>query len=191
MSEDEQAPVYYNLTPWLSYGFYTAEDVDDIVAYSSFPGKPEVLRKALLQGFAMKDEEAKEWPEVTDCDRLDAAFAQLNNAGIIALHYAGWDNSDGIEEVDEERERRPDARGYCFYHEQNIDAALDDMCFHLSFGALPRGDSDAAREVGEQVVEALKMHGLRVEWDGSSETKIKLTRFVWLRRGPPEGYRAF
>ena len=85
MSEDEQAPVYYNLTPWLSYGFYTAEDVDDIVANSAFPGKPEVLRKALLQGFAMKEEEAKEWPEVTDCDLLDAAFADAGPNSLAAL----------------------------------------------------------------------------------------------------------
>ena len=43
----------------------------------------------------------KSWPQVTDCDRLDRAFAALEQQGVIALHRAGCTQSDGLEEVED------------------------------------------------------------------------------------------
>ena len=42
--------------------------------------------------------EKQTWPTVTDCDRLDAAFAALNERGVIALQNAGYTQSDGYDD---------------------------------------------------------------------------------------------
>ena len=38
--------------------------------------------------YAAKREAEKSWPTVTDCDRLGAAFAALDQSGIVAMHQA-------------------------------------------------------------------------------------------------------
>ena len=45
-------------------------------------------------------EEKKSWPKVTDWDRLDAAFAAINKRGVIAMHNAGYTQSDGRDQGD-------------------------------------------------------------------------------------------
>ena len=46
------------------------------------------------------------WPAVTDCDRLDQAFAALNARGIIALQNAGYTQSDGYGDISQSYDER-------------------------------------------------------------------------------------
>src|SRR4051794_32529957 len=61
------------------------------------PGEldPAEVEAAIDDARAAYEAEKAGWPEVTDCDRLDAVFASLKRRGIIALQNAGYTQSDG------------------------------------------------------------------------------------------------
>jgi hypothetical protein len=51
----------------------------------------------------------------------------------------------------------------------------------LAYGAFDEDESDRL-EIAREIVEALRRHGLNVEWNGSVETRICLKGFDWKRR---------
>src|SRR5262245_1953095 len=59
------------------------------------------LLEVIRNEFEMKRKAEETWPKVTDYDRLERAFTMLEGQGIIALHRAGFDQSDGMEEVED------------------------------------------------------------------------------------------
>jgi hypothetical protein len=74
----------------------------------------------------------------------------------------------------------PTAVGYAFYHEQDAEhlserGALIDGGMYLSFGAISPRDPDRAVSVGLRVAEALRDEGLVVDWDGNTNTRIRVT----------------
>ena len=56
----------------------------------------EMLRGRVAQEFSRKSAAEKSWFEVTVGDKLDAALQKLNEKGVIAIHNAGWDKSEGF-----------------------------------------------------------------------------------------------
>lgn len=124
---------------------------------------------------------------VTDCDRLDQAFAALDRAGIIALHNAGETLSDGESDIGESyRERGGKSAGisgYCFYHGQDVARAVAGQGLYLTFGDI-EGDAAKGVEIGRRIVAELAQQGLAVEWNGVSETRLFIPLFDWRRRGP-------
>src|SRR5258705_3108158 len=68
-------------------GFYSEEDVyqmiEDVLDENA---DEDLLRAAVLPEFRRKRQAEATWPTTTDCDRLDDAFAELNDDGVIALH---------------------------------------------------------------------------------------------------------
>ena len=100
-------------------GFDSEEDVYQMIEdVLDEDADEEMLRAAVLPEFQRKRRAETTWPPFTDCDRLDDAFAELNDDGIIALHNAGMTMSDGRDDVGQvlhDRGRKGIA-GYCFYH---------------------------------------------------------------------------
>ena len=145
------------------------------------------LRDVIAAEFAAKREAEQAWPPVTDCDRLDRAFETLQRQGIIALHRAGFTQSDGLEEVEDDyHEAGGEASGYaghCFYTEQDQEGALDGSGMCIGFGHLT-GDDAKGVEVGHLVRAALEREGLTVEWDGTIARRLFVKGFRWQRRGP-------
>jgi hypothetical protein len=128
---------------------------------------------------------SESWPAVTDVDKLEDAFDEMNEHDIIALMAAGYTQSDGYEDVCEiyaEVEERESVRGYCFYHFQDLVRAVEHGTLYLAFGPM-----DAEREaelgplVGKEVVQILHKYGLKTEWDGTFDQRI-LVRLDWKRR---------
>ena len=127
------------------------------------------------------------WPLVTDCDRLDIAFAQLEEKGIAIRHGL---RDDGTEEFMEELERAADAarpaRGYVFYQRRDTDAAIDGHGLYLDYGAIEDDEDDyedgqASLRIGHEVVEALRRQGLEARWDGTLSSRINVA-LEWKRR---------
>ena len=88
-------------------GFYDAPAVREIVLEEIFePGEidPDWVEQRIDEEFARKLEVERAWPAVTDCDKLDRAFDELNETGIIALQNAGFTQDEGIEDVTAEYE---------------------------------------------------------------------------------------
>jgi hypothetical protein len=93
------------------------------------------------------------WPEVTDCDRLDHAFAELEQNGILCRQNYEDCLTCGHaalrDEAELAREEGRDVRGYTFFHAQDITWVLDGDLY-LAFGLPP-----ATAEEFEEIILAL------------------------------------
>ena len=86
------------------------------------------LRQVIGEYYHRHQEASKGWKRPTDFDRLAKVFDELNSEGIIALHKAGYTKQDGYSDVGEvihmlDRSIKP--IGYCFYHTQDLERAVD------------------------------------------------------------------
>jgi hypothetical protein len=192
--EDADGVTQADILRWVrSYvwsGEYDGEEVASLIEDQLGEGD-EVdegwLRKVIRSEVAAKRKAEKTWPKVTDCDRLDRAFKALERQGVIALHMAGFTQTDGLEEVEDAyREaggKKSKYAGHCFYTEQDQEAALDGSGMYIGFGHLS-GDDAKGVEVGQMVRAALEREGLKVEWDGTIGRRLYVKGFRWQRRGP-------
>jgi hypothetical protein len=117
------------------------------------------------------------WPTVTDCDRLDAAFAELNERGLFARHH-WWccENCGYAAMVAEDRS----ARGYVFYHRGDTASAMSKQGLRLSYGSFSDVSGSTAA-VAREVVDVLRGHGLDPAWDGRVSSRIRVP-LIWQRR---------
>ena len=143
---------------------------------------PEMIRQALMRHRVQQIS----WPVLTDCDRLDAAFAALEDDGVIARqNFSCCGNCASAEiwaEIDEARDAGRPARGYAYYHMQDTESAVDGHGLYLGYGACAEGD-DATLGVAQEIVARLQAHGLRTDWDGSITKRIAVP-LDWKRRQP-------
>ncbi|MDP4021583.1 hypothetical protein Q8W71_03020 [Methylobacterium sp. NEAU 140] len=167
-------------------GFTGPDEADDLIA-DLLLDEPELDEDALhafaAAEFARKAADEASWPATTDCDRLDVAFAALADAGILALHNAGFTVADGHVEAAEALARVPKDRflGYCFYHAQDVERAVEGAPLWIAFDHI-RGDVPEKAHVARLVVSALEAAGLAPCWDGDPGRRIVLERFDWKRR---------
>jgi hypothetical protein len=169
-------------------GFYDADEVKEILLDEIFqPGEvdAEWATQYIHAEFMRKKEVEGAWPLVTDCDRLNSAFDELNDGGIIALQNAGYTQDEGIEDVTDVYQElggeASEVEGYCFYHGQDLERAVDGQGLLLTFGDI-LGDDERGVDVGHRIVETLARHGLAVSWSGSISERIELPEIEWRRR---------
>lgn len=124
------------------------------------------------------------WQAVTDCDRLDAAFAALEREGVVCRQNFSCCGACGAAEIWDEmaaaEERGRAVVGYAFFHMQDTEAAVEGGGLYLSYGAVEAGP-DAAEAVGRAVVDALEAKGLDPLWDGEWTHRI-FVPLRWQRR---------
>lgn len=124
------------------------------------------------------------WNFDTDCDKLDNVFAELDAMGIIARqnfsccqncgHTEIWD------EVDQARSEQP-VSGYVFYHMQDTERACSEGVLYLAYGAVENGDQPALA-VAREIVDSCQRAGLKTDWNGSLEKRIKIHDMAWQKR---------
>ena len=135
--------------------------------------------------FAQLEAEKMQWPPITDCDRLDQAFEQLHSLGVICLQNAGYTQSDGFSDVQEalRAQAQPESFfGYCFYHGQDLERAVNGEGLHLTFGPLnPELESTRGLEIGQLIVNTLTESKLPALWDGTFAQRIFISPFDWKR----------
>jgi len=173
-------------------GFYSADEILPVIAeeiYELDDAGALAAGKEIARQFDEKVRAEKTWPARTTCDRLDSLFEDLNRSGIIALQNAGYTVSDGISDMTERYEElggeKSGVVGYCLYHGQDLERAVDGKGLLLTFGDI-RGDDEKGLKVSETIRDKAVEHGFKVEWDGSLTTRIQLAPFEWRRRGPSE-----
>ena len=142
----------------------------------------ELTGSALYQH--LKDQRG--WPLVTDCDRLDIAFAQLEEKGIVARQNFSCCGTCGAGEILDEMEQATAAgnpsRGYAFYHQQDTESAVEGHGLCLNYGTDSSNESEeAALRIGHEIVDALRKQGLEVDWNGAWSKRISV-RLDWKRR---------
>ena len=137
------------------------------------------------QSFAQLEAEKMQWPPITDCDRLEQAFEQLSELGVICLQNAGYTQSDGYSDMQEElsAQAQPESFfGYCFYHGQDLERAVNGEGLHLSYGPLDAElESTKGLEIGQLIVNTLIESKLPVIWDGTFAQRIFISPFDWKR----------
>jgi hypothetical protein len=124
------------------------------------------------------------WPAITDCERLDAAFAALEREGIVARQHFSCCGSCGAAEIWDELaafdEAGGPARGYVFFHMQDTEAVGALGGLYLSYGAVANGAA-ATEAIGRAVSDALESKGLDTVWDGQWTNRI-FVPMDWKRR---------
>ncbi|MFS2155754.1 hypothetical protein ACCD10_00190 [Pseudomonas sp. Pseusp122] len=185
MSESDEY-VADSIKMWVWSGFYTLEEMDEMVDdIIDDDCDVPALKALILPEVQRKLEAERSWPQVTACDRLDEVFYHLHEDGICALSNAGYTMSDGFSDVAQAVHEAPTGHyhGYCFYHGQDVERAVEANDLMIAFGSL---DDDPGRslKVGQRVAEVLKNAGFDVHWDNTVEQRIQLPAFKWQRRSP-------
>ncbi len=110
------------------------------------PEQVAQLRSLIDEEFARRLDEMQSWPATTDCDRLHEAFEALGTQGVVALENCGFTQDDGIREAAEVAEARNELGvrvydGYCFFHEQDMQCAVEGGGLMLAFGTFRKNDA--------------------------------------------------
>src|SRR5262245_22333096 len=170
-------------------GFEDRDSILEIFLEERYePGELDAaeVEKAVDAAIAAHEASKATWSEVTDCDRLDQAFAALERRNVIALQNAGYTQSDGYSDFCEALDDSPDPSkiiGYCFFHEQDLERAVSGEGLMLAFGPTsPEDEEVEGPKVGRIIVEELERAGLRTEWDGTFAQRINVPKIVWQRR---------
>jgi hypothetical protein len=171
-------------------GFYSSEDIERTLLEDVFqPGDLDAdwLRANIDREFAKKLEQQIEWPERTDCDRLDEVFAELEERQVIALQNAGNTQSDGMEDMSQIWHDlggiESGTVGYCFYHGQDLERTVKGEPLYLTYGDIG-GDDDKGVAIGKLICSVFEKYGFAVEWDGNIKTRIQIPGIAWQRRTP-------
>jgi hypothetical protein len=123
-------------------------------------------------------------------DRIDVAFKSLEEQGFIAracfMCCSGCAGSAVCCEVEEMKpEARAKVKGLIYYHQQDADSAhggygghSGDQPLYIRFGPLNTAKEGTvgltAKEVGNAARTALRASGLKVKWNGSTGTCIRV-----------------
>src|SRR5262249_51814859 len=96
-----------------------AEQCDDRAALR------EVARRLVDRAATAAAGAEQSWPEVTDCDRLDAAFDELDAAGVVARQHFSCCGTCGDTEIRDEMQQAVKdgvpVRGFTFFHVQDTE----------------------------------------------------------------------
>lgn len=169
----------------VALGYHDADWIADEAA-SMFEVDEEVVAPIVDECITALAAEA--WPEVTDCDRLDAAFAGLDRAGVRARQHFACCNRCGHHEMTEDihlaRELGAKIEGYTFYHRQDAEAVVTSGLLRIRYATLG-GEDEADAALGWRIVAALREQGFSPVWSGDPFETIVLQGFVWRRREWP------
>jgi hypothetical protein len=181
-------------------GFYDQAEVEEIIleaireeqeifldddAAENDTINEEAIRTMIQIEFARKQAAEQTWPKQTDCDRLDQVFNTLNTIGILALQNAGYTQSDGLDDIAqlyaEAGGEQSSIRGYCFYHSQDLERAVQGQGLYLAFGHVDE-TNEGKVEIGRSIEQILRQADLLAVWDGSGQTRIFLPEIDWKKR---------
>jgi hypothetical protein len=127
----------------------------------------------------------KGWPEITDCDRLDSAFEELERNGIVCRQDFADCLSCGYNEIWDEikkvEEKGRKVRGFTFYHMQDTRHAVLSEGICLGYGSTIEDDVASDLEIAREIVSTISSHGLKVSWDNTIKKRIEVI-LDWKKR---------
>lgn len=170
-------------------GFESLEDIitDALEAVEDEGWESEIseewIRETLSREYAKNEAESKSWNHPTDTEKLHTVFDDLCRQKIVALHNAGYTQSDAIYDVKDVWQDMEDNGikpiGYCYYHGQDLERVIETGTLCIGFyGEKEKNDKEAII-IGHKVVSLLKDQGFVVEWDSSASKRIEIQNFKW------------
>lgn len=142
----------------------------------------ELVRLNLPMERSLAAKESAAWTKVTDCDRLAAAFAALDRAGIPSrenLPCCADCGHQAMARIVKRRPRSRPARGYVFFHEQQTTEAVERGVLRLCYWST-RG-KQAVGAIAREVISVLRKHRLKATWSGKPNAFITV-RLKWRKR---------
>ena len=113
--------------------------------------------------------------------KLEKAFINLANEGIIAIHNCGYDIEEGVCDAFELQvhllNNKFKAQGFCFYTFEDVEDAIFDKKLNITFGDF-ENDENKALEIGKSVSKYLK-EDFTIVWDETINNQIEINPFEW------------
>ena len=177
----------------------SVEDIAEIIAEEYDEISNEQAKNIAEYLITARRAQQEQFGDVTT--NLDAAFAELEQHGIIARAYCGWTVGEGQAEILDEAADIPRANGepwigHVFITGQQIEAYIEfegDAALDMAYGAILTDEEDALpdREADELyetktlammtdiVLPTLAKHGVETQWSGSIADLVTLTNAVY------------
>ena len=191
-NENLKSEVLEFIKQQVKFGFENQAKILETIS-DVFYGESELnedwLKQVISEHYDHYQTESKKWTKPTDFDTLAKVFDELNQEKIIALHNAGYTRQDGYSDVGEVfyllKAKNIVPFGYCFYHTQDLERAVDpaNKYLFLAFGDINQNKINQNNEqgilTGQKIVSKLKENGFAVEWNGTLEQRIKIKNITW------------
>jgi hypothetical protein len=145
------------------------------------PLSPAQARVVVERLWLEQVDEQETWTGPTDPDRLERAFAALEDAGIVARENFTCCRGCGMSEIGAEADDEATVRGFVFFHRQGTRAAAEGHGLSLYYGGFDDSEKTTTA-VGHEVVAALTSSGLSTQWDGDPGKAIDVTPLDWRKR---------
>ncbi|MET4083187.1 hypothetical protein ABIB40_003156 [Pedobacter sp. UYP30] len=172
----------------IKFGFDNQADILEAVWTAGFENEDQLneewLKQIIAEHYSQNQTESKRWTKPTDFDKLANVFDELNQEKIIALHKAGYTKQDGYSDVSEVVHLLKDGNiiplGYCFYHTQDLERAIDPTGknLFLAFDDIKQNTEESIL-IGQKIVSKLHEKGFIVEWNGTIEQRIEIKNISW------------
>lgn len=141
----------------------------------------EMIRGMVDDRLAEHAAAERTFPATTDCDRVEAAFARLEAAGVLAGEDVGYTQSDLRDDMWERVDQAASARGWVAFHRQDVERVVDSGVLYVSFAGVS-DDDEGFRAIGAEVAAVLAEAGLTVDWNGDPNRRIELVGVRWQKR---------
>jgi hypothetical protein len=187
MSQEIKDEVLEQIEKDVLMGFESAEDMTDSIA-EMFEEEEDFDEDWLAETIEARCNEHRDnsfnWSKPTDFDRLDAAFTELIKQKIVCLHNAGYTKQDAIgdceEAINELDDMGIEALGYCYYHTQDLERAIDPTSRTLLLGYDSFiDDTKETLMIANTIVATLKAHHFAITWNGSIQQRIQIDNINW------------
>ncbi|KZX15344.1 hypothetical protein MBCUT_15580 [Methanobrevibacter cuticularis] len=177
----------------INSGFYSEAEILEIIEEQFIDEdiSLNVITDIISKKFNEKLDIEKTWKEITDFDKLKLCFDELSQNKIIAIHNAGYDIDEGIQDAFEIyhhiKTQKLDPVGFCFYHFQDIERAIESKSLSLAFGDF-EGSPKKSEEIGNSITDISRKHGFIVNWNHDINTRIEINPFYWEKRSDSQEY---
>ncbi len=190
MTENEKF-IHKSILASIHMGFYPLNEIKEIILdeIEDNEFEDEIAEQWALeqidQVYSAHRQASETWSHPTDTERLIQVFDELTAQGIIALHNPGYTTGDGEYEVIQvEQALRQEgiySNGYCFYHEQDLERAIEaeHPTLHLHFQKVDNSMDAVTIALGHLIVSCLEKNGFTTQWNGTATQRIELPFFRW------------
>jgi len=193
MDEELIEEVNYEISVLIDSGFYNSNEVLEIIEEQFMDEEISLLEieNIISDKYNEKIAKEKKWERPTDFDRLKTSFIQLNKNNILAIHNAGYTVSEGVEDSVEVfhhlKTKDIVPEGFCFYHFQDIERAIESKLLNIAFGDFESSEKKAL-EIGKKIVDVLESNNFLVNWNEDIDMRIEINPFCWEKFFDDEEY---
>ncbi len=188
MTENERY-LYDHFLISIKSGFSSLDDIIDeaieIVEDEGWENEidEQWVKESITHEYEKHITESKGWQHPTDTDRLHKVFDRLIEQKIVALHNAGYTQSDALFDIQDVWQDLEDEGlkpiGYCYYHGQDLERVIDSGVLCIGYYGAKENNDKEAIIIGNKIVAALKEEGFDVDWNAAASKRIEIRNFDW------------